>query len=255
MNHQKRSIYLESIFTHYHRRELVHPDPLEFLYRYPQVRDREVVGLVAASLAYGTVKQILSSVSFILDFMGETPGNFLEETTDQKFKKYLGTFKHRWHTADDLAGLLTAIKSVLKNHGSLNALFLKGYDESHPDIFESLCCFVETLRAYSPHMRKNLLPLPQRGSACKRLLMYLRWMVRCDEVDPGGWKNISPAKLIVPLDTHMHTKCLELGFTKSKQANLKTAREVTNHFRKIAPTDPVKYDFCLTRPGIRKEKF
>ena len=82
--------------------------------------------------------------------------------------------------------------------------------------------------------------------------MFLRWMVRKDAIDPGGWDQISPSKLIVPIDTHMHQVGLKLGFTKRKQANLTTALEVTSAFSKFSPDDPVKYDFSLTRVGILK---
>ncbi|MCD6487215.1 MAG: TIGR02757 family protein, partial [Syntrophobacterales bacterium] len=99
----------------------------------------------------------------------------------------------------------------------------------------------------------SLLPSPAKGSACKRLNLFLRWMVRHDDVDPGGWDDISSSKLIIPLDTHMHRICLALGITKRKQADMKTALEITRSFQVMAPHDPVRYDFALTRLGIRKD--
>ena len=97
------------------------------------------------------------------------------------------------------------------------------------------------------------MPWPSRGSACKRLNLYLRWMIRSDEVDPGGWSGVHPRKLIVPLDTHMHRIGREWGFTRRKAADMKTALEITEAFRSINELDPVKYDFALTRTGIRKD--
>jgi len=94
--------------------------------------------------------------------------------------------------------------------------------------------------------------LPEKGSACKRMNLFLRWMVRKDRVDPGGWADVPVSKLIVPLDTHMHKISLQLGFTSKKQANLQAALEITNGFKKLVPEDPVKYDFSLTRFGIRE---
>jgi uncharacterized protein (TIGR02757 family) len=94
---------------------------------------------------------------------------------------------------------------------------------------------------------------PEKGSACKRIMLFLRWMIRNDEVDPGGWDKISPELLIVPLDTHMHTIGKILGFTERRNADMKTALEITRGFKKISARDPVKYDFCLTRFGIRRE--
>jgi uncharacterized protein (TIGR02757 family) len=96
-------------------------------------------------------------------------------------------------------------------------------------------------------------PSPVGGSACKRLNLFLRWMVRQDGVDPGGWDNVPQSKLIVPVDTHMHRICLRLGLTTRKQANMATALEITEGFRALAPDDPVRYDFSLTRLGIRRD--
>jgi len=97
----------------------------------------------------------------------------------------------------------------------------------------------------------HLLPLPRLGSACKRLNLFLRWMIRKDDVDPGGWENIPLSKLIIPLDTHMHKIGILTGLTSRKQANMRTAFEITDGFKKLVPEDPVKYDFSLTRIGIR----
>ena len=116
----------------------------------------------------------------------------------------------------------------------------------------ALAGFVQTLRKLAPNMRQNLLPSPSDGSACKRLWMYLRWMIRKDAVDPGGW-NLSPSKLIVPIDTHMFALGRNLKLTRRKQANLQTAIEMTKRFKQISLEDPVKYDFALTRLGIRAE--
>ena len=103
-------------------------------------------------------------------------------------------------------------------------------------------------------MRAGLLPSPSAGSACKRLNLFLRWMVRQDNVDPGGWDSVSPAKLIIPLDTHMHRIGRRLGLTPRRQADLRTAIEITEGFRGICPSDPVRYDFALTRLGIRRDE-
>jgi uncharacterized protein (TIGR02757 family) len=99
----------------------------------------------------------------------------------------------------------------------------------------------------------HLIALPEKGSACKRMNLFLRWMVRKDRVDPGGWHGVPVSKLIIPLDTHMHKISLKLGFTAKQQANMNTALEITTGFRQIIPGDPVKYDFVLTRFGIRDD--
>lgn len=112
---------------------------------------------------------------------------------------------------------------------------------------------IQKILSETPRDPGHLIAIPCRGSACKRLHLFLRWMIRKDRVDPGGWEDIHPAGLIVPLDVHMHRICVNLGMTERKQPNLKTALEVTAAFKTVAPNDPVRYDFVLSRFGIRKD--
>jgi uncharacterized protein (TIGR02757 family) len=191
---------LEEIYRRYNRRELVHPDPLEFLYNYDSLKDREVVGLIASSLAYGRVAQILKSVSLVLDKMGDSPYNFITTTGSREIAKIFAGFKHRFTTDSDLSYLLIGIKETLRQHGSLNKLFLAGYDKDDLTILPALSNFVSTLRKNAKIPSSYLIPSPQQGSACKRLNLFLRWMIRSDEVDPGGWRGIPAAKLLVPWD-------------------------------------------------------
>lgn len=244
---------LRRLYNSYNRREFVHPDPLEFLYAYPDLRDREIVGMVAASLAYGNVRQILRSVSLVLHPMGASPSRFLRHSTEESLRVTFGDFKHRFTTGDELAAMLVGIKRALEKHGSLEVCFCGGLEDCHDTIVPALSAFVRQLTAACPAAPASLLPLPERGSACKRLHLFLRWMVRRDEVDPGGWDTVTPEKLIVPLDTHMHRIALRLGLTSRKQADLRTACEITAAFRDLERVDPVRYDFCLTRLGIRND--
>lgn len=120
-------------------------------------------------------------------------------------------------------------------------------------VLPALDAFVTELTAVFEGKPVSLLPAPAKGSACKRLNLYLRWMVRKDNVDPGGWDGIPASRLVVPLDVHMHRISSSLGLTARKAADIKTAIEITRAFRKISPEDPVRYDFCLTRLGIRDD--
>lgn len=241
---------LEELYSKYNRREYIHPDPLEFLYRYEEPADREIAGLVAASLAYGRVAQILRSVSFVLDRMPR-PARFLRDSTKRSLARRFAGFRHRFTTAEELADMLTGAKRVLETHGTLGAFFAKGMRAEDETIKAVLCRFSEALRCGTAF--NSLLPCPEKGSACKRLCLYLRWMVRKDDVDPGGWKGIPTSTLLVPLDTHMHRIALALGLTRRRQADMHTALEVTRAFRRITPDDPAKYDFALTRLGIRDD--
>lgn len=243
---------LEKLYRRYNRREFVCPDPVEFLYRYDNQQDREIAGLIASSLAYGRVLQIIKSVDFVLKRLG-SPSGFLHRSSRRSLQKAFSDFKHRFTTGEDLSDMLFGMKRVLENHGSLLACFVSGLKTQHQTVLPALSCFVKELKSEAQCGNNHLLPSPEGGSACKRLNLFLRWMVRRDEIDPGGWKEVPSSKLIVPLDTHMHRICLTLKLTKRKQADGKAAIEITDSFRQISPTDPVRYDFSLTRLGIRKD--
>ncbi|MBW2647098.1 MAG: TIGR02757 family protein, partial [Deltaproteobacteria bacterium] len=142
---------------------------------------------------------------------------------------------------------------VIERYESLHACFTAYLDENDDTVFPALSGFVKELTTGTNGRRNSLLPSPMLGSACKRLHLFLRWMVRQDDVDPGGWDTVSTSKLVIPLDTHMHRICLALRLTQRKQADMRTAAEITAAFRTITPEDPVKYDFALTRLGIRND--
>jgi len=238
------------LYALYNRREFVRPDPLEFLYRYEDPADREIVGLVASSLAYGRVLQINRSIEGVLSRMTPSPSRFIRNVSPESLGRTFSTFRHRFTTGDEMATMLLGVKNVVVKYGSLHACFSSVLERGAQTVAPALACFVEELSTGAPGCRSSLLPSPLKGSACKRLHLFLRWMVRSDDIDPGGWDNIPPSALIIPLDTHMHRVCLGLGLTRRRQANMKTALEVTNSFRKMVPDDPVRYDFILTRPGI-----
>ena len=244
---------LEELYHAYNDREFVHPDPLEFLYDYDDPLDREIAGLVASSLAYGNVKQILGSVSCVLECMG-SPRGFLEDASRDVLRDIYDGFKHRWTTDDGLVDLLLGAKGVVERYGSLQRCFMDGLESGHETVLTAMCRFTDELRLDMRGERNSLLPSPEKGSACKRLNLFLRWMVRRDAVDPGGWERVAADKLLVPLDVHMHRICRGLGLTERRQANMRTAREITDGFAKVAPEDPVRYDFALTRLGIREDE-
>ena len=212
-----------------------------------------MVALIASSLAYGRVAQILKSVSTILEIMSPSPCRFLKEISNKKLMNSFTGFKHRFTTGEDISCMLLAVKRMIEEDGSLLNAFASGYRESDENILPALSSFVRRLVHESGGKKNSLIPLPDRGSACKRLILFLRWMVRKDRVDPGGWDIISPSKLTIPLDTHMYSICTGLEMTCRKQADMRTALEITGAFKKIIPEDPVEYDFSITRLGIRKE--
>jgi uncharacterized protein (TIGR02757 family) len=238
------------LYETYNHRQYVHPDPVEFLYDYALPEEREIVGFLASALAYGRVRQINNSVSRVLQVMGASPLHFLLHTSRGSIRKLFADFSHRFATGDNLAALLSGAGSLVARHGSLQAAFLDGYSEKDDNVLPALSNFANAIVAVAPDDPGHLLPLPARGSACKRLNLFLRWMVRQDAVDPGGWYQIPTSHLIIPLDTHMHRLGLKLGFTHRKQGNMITALEVTEGFKAMSPHDPVRYDFILTRLGV-----
>ena len=249
MNTIKLKAFLEGLYYVYARRKVINPDPLYFLYGYEDVRDREIAGLVASSLAYGRVAQIMRSVERVLACLTKNPHEFLRRNKDSHIVPE--TFKHRFTTAEDMNNLLANITGILREYGSLENFAGECLKVSGGNIFSGMDRFSEMLSRGKAEGAFSLVTSPKDGSACKRLFLYLKWLVRSDDVDPGGWNVITPRELVVPTDTHMHRIAGLLGLTHRKSADLRTAIEITEGFREICPEDPAKYDFVLTRFGIR----
>lgn len=239
---------LDALYARLNQRAFVSPDPLEVVYRYEDAGDREVAGLIAAGLAYGRVAQILRNLHGLLDVLGPAPAARIRREGGGALAS-MPEFRHRWTDAQEMGGFLDAIQHALKQHGSLEACFLAHCETNAPHTLGALEGFARELRGGGPPT--SLLSAPEKGSACKRLHLYLRWMVRRDDVDPGCWTGVPPRLLLIPLDTHMHRLARGLCLTKRTQANLATTIEITEAFRRINPEDPLKYDFALTRLGIR----
>lgn len=248
---------LERLYAKYNHRSLIKPDPLQFIYNYSDRKDMEIAGLLSANLAYGRVEQIQNSLTRLFGLIGESPYKLVMHFNDGGREKLQG-FKHRFNTGNDIADLLDLLKIILKEYGGIEQYFLQGFDDSHENVIPALSAFCDSLLKIHSSEHKGkinrgleyLLVSPSRGSACKRMNLYLRWMIRSDEVDAGIWNSIDKSKLIVPIDVHMGRLCRFLGFHSNNTISLKTAIQVTKHFAEIEPSDPAKYDFALSRIGI-----
>lgn len=240
---------LEALYRRYNRRRYVCPDPLEFVWEYDDPADREIVALIASALAYGRVVTIKENVAKVLAILGDRPAERLPNARRGELRRKLEGFRHRFASGDAVADLLDGAREMIRSAGSLQTAFLEGCGPDDADVLPALEKFC--LRLISKGEPGHLVPIPSRGSACKRMHLFLRWMVRRDAVDPGGWDAVSPALLLVPLDVHMHRICTRLGLTSRKAADLRTVREITAGFARWVPDDPVRYDFVLTRFGIR----
>lgn len=242
--------YLEGIYRKFNRPEFIHPDPLEFVYRYKAPRDRETAGFIAAALAYGNVRQILKSVEKVLLPMGHSPASWLLKTGEKEITRTFSAFRHRFTSGAEMSVFLLNMKAALERSGSLEEFFLKHYRPGDETVAESVYSFVNAFN--SKACAPTLTPCPEKKSSFKRLNLFLRWMARSDAVDPGVWKGVPASKLIVPLDTHMFRVARELGLTARNGTSMRTALEITAGFKRVVPADPVRYDFALTRAGIRK---
>jgi uncharacterized protein (TIGR02757 family) len=243
----------DGLYEKYNHHELIKPDPLQFVYEYANPADMEIAGFLAASLAYGRVEQIENSVRNLLGRLGKNPYEFVVNFQNRDRVKFAG-FKHRFNTGDDIADLILLFQKVITESGSIEKYFVKFYDEGDENIIPALSGFCETLLNLKSggvsQGLKFLLAGPNLGGVAKRLNMFLRWMVRGDDVDAGLWRAIDKSKLIMPVDVHIGRLTRILGFHKNKNITLKTAVEITRRFAEIEPADPVKYDFALSRIGI-----
>jgi uncharacterized protein (TIGR02757 family) len=244
-------LYFEMLYDTYNRRHYIHPDPLEIVLEYPHPGDQEIAGFICSLFAIGRVEAIVDTVRTVCRLLGE-PRRALLESSESDLERLTVGFVYRFYRQEHLAGLLIALSRILKKHDSLERLYMRNISSHDPTCFTALDGFVSEIYKAAPYVPK-MIPVPSRGSSCKRLLLYLRWMVRKDLVDPGPWREVSPASLLVPVDVHMHRLARLFGITKRKSADMKTSREITAFFRQITPLDPVRYDFALTRFGIHPD--
>jgi len=235
-------------------------DPVHIVRRYPEPEDREIVGFCSAGLAFGRVASVLHSIELLMAIMGPRPAVFVREFDPKKDVARLLPLVHRWVGGQDLAALVLILQRMLRESGSIENFLLEGDDPSASDIGPALEAFstralATDLRSVYGRVPKRpgvacFFPRPSAGSACKRLNLFLRWMVRTDAIDMGVWKGVSPARLIVPLDTHVIRlgQCLRL--TRYKSPGWKMAAEITASLRAIDPGDPVRFDFSLCHLGM-----
>jgi len=228
----------------------IEPDPLQLVLRYDDPLDQEVAGLIAAAFAYGRAETIVANIGVVLARMTPSPYHYLSTFKRSEALKRFAGFAHRFHKTPDLVAFLALLADVIKRHGSLGALFEECYDGADSDIGPSLTRFVTAIRKQSDASICYLLTSPDDGSACKRMNLYLRWMVRRTAPDLGLWPFVDPSKLLMPLDTHVHRIATFLGLSDRKSADWKAARALTDRLASFDATDPVRYDFALCRLGI-----
>ena len=263
MSGQKRSNIkkaLDSFYREYDFKGRLMHDPIEFPHRYSDPGDIEAAGFIASSLAYGKVGLFKPVIEKVLEPCGKHPAEFLVNFSIKRDAGYLKGIRYRFNREEDILSFVYILSCVLKEWGTLRKLFTHFYKDEDKDIRKALTGLVDHLHnidtsivygtGTKPNGLKQLLPSPRKGSACKRMNLFLRWMVRSKDIDFGIWDNIPPNKLIIPLDTHIAriSKCL--GLSQRASADWKMAEEITASLREFDPADPLKYDFALCHHGI-----
>jgi uncharacterized protein (TIGR02757 family) len=238
-------------------------DPLSFCHRYPDPADQEIAAVIASSFAYGSIVIILRTLEAIFAELGRSPRKYVENFDPLAGLRTFSRFKHRFNDGRDLCALLWGMRQMVEQAGSIRSFFMRGYDPADDDVTGSLNRYsaatlsLDFTKVFGTHHIPTdsyfpfLFPAPASGSACKRLCMMLRWLVRpADGIDLGLWDEVSPAQLIIPVDTHICRISRYLGLTCRKSADWRMAQEITANLRLFDPTDPVKYDFSLAHLGI-----
>ncbi len=236
-------------------------DPVHLVRRFRRADDREIVGFCAAALAFGRVASVLHSIEALLNVMGPHPAAYVRAFQPGRDGHRLEPLVHRWIRGRDLMALIVILQRMLQEAGSIEGFFVAGDDAVHADVSLALDSFSQRaldtdLRcAYGAHRPARagvcyFFPRPSAGSACKRLNLFLRWMVRQDAIDLGVWSRVSPSRLVVPLDTHVIRLGRCLGLTRYASPGWKMAADITASLRRMDPADPVKYDFSLCHVGM-----
>jgi uncharacterized protein (TIGR02757 family) len=237
------------------------PDPLQFPHLFRDEKNIEVMAFIASVFAYGNVKQIINSLNKFLVICERKPYHFIKNYSINK-SKLQESFIHRFYTGQDINQLFHLLNLAYQDFGSLQKLLLSGYHQDNINVKNAITNFNKNFLITAQKEFKTLsrgiifmFPLPEKGSACKRVNLFLRWMVRKDELDFGLWNEIPTSKLIIPVDTHIARICKQLKLTKRKNVSWRMAEEITSNLKKLDPDDPVKYDFAICHIGMRKLDF
>jgi uncharacterized protein (TIGR02757 family) len=255
--------HLDNFLDHFPREKHLSNDPVQFVHRYDNPRDREIAGLIASVFAYGNVKSVLRTVDSALSYLGPAPAQTIASFDIRRDSRRLRGFYHRFNTSRDLGVLFWIIRRTLEEYGSLEAAFTSALSSNHNDVTQALESFCAILLGFGHEelyprgeLKKRIgvrffFPRPSEGSACKRMNLYLRWMVRPEDgIDCGVWKGVATRQLVIPLDTHIARISSYIGLTALRSPGWSMALDITNSLRTLHPEDPLRYDFALCHLGI-----
>ncbi len=228
----KNSIQLKEKLEYHYKafdKSQISPDPLQFLHLFEDPKDIEVMGFIASVFAYGNVKQIINTLSKIVAASENNPYIFVKNFNRNIDAKKIKGIKHRFYSEKDILDFFSILNKIYNEFGSLKNLFLKYYDKDEANLKNSVSKFSNHFLESEKKRNKTgklslgfkfMFPLPEKGSACKRTNLFLRWMIRKDELDFGIWNEIPPNKLLIPVDTHVAKICKKLKLTKQKKCKL-----------------------------------
>lgn len=266
--------FLEQIVKKYNRRDYLDTDPVSIVHKIKGEKSRETAAFISSVFAFGNVKTIKATILKVLHPMDNNVYDFIKHYEKLQHESLLNSKKsqrsklylfqgigHRFIKGNDISCLVNTLHFVLKEYGSIENLFMQYFTKEN-NLRKSLKVFTKNIREiycrnnsdFCERTLRFMLPSPEKGSACKRMNLFLRWMVRKDEIDFGIWKGIKKNELIIPLDTHIARLSKSLGFTKRKTLGWNMANEITENLKKFDPLDPLKYDFALTRIGMLKSR-
>jgi len=256
---------LKKLLEHHYKafdRSKIEPDPLQFPHRYTNEKDIEISAFIASIFAYGTVTQINKTLNLIFSQMENSPLEYLTSKKISDIQNSFKSIKHRFYTSEDIICLFNFLRDIYLRNESIKSIFLNAYkqDENIRDAINSFSKYsiMNLIRLNNnrlTHGLKFMFPLPEKGSACKRMNLFLRWMVRKDELDFGLWSEIPTSHLVIPVDTHIFQIAQKLNLTTQTSVSWKMASEITENLKVFDKNDPVKYDFALCHIGIRKLSF
>ncbi len=246
---------LERLYREFDYGSRIERDAIQFPLRYPDPRDRELVALLTACLAYGRVDLFGRALDRVLAVMGPSPATFAAAFDPVRQAHVFDDFLYRFNRPRDVVAFCTAARDVLARWGTLEKCFLAGDPDERGPIRPALEAFARAfldadVRGVFPRGRlsrgyRHLFPLPSAGGPCKRLHLFLRWMVRREPPDFGLWTSVSPARLLIPVDTHVENMSRAIGLTRRKSRTWKMAEDITARLALVDAADPVKYDFAL----------
>lgn len=254
---KKLKVFLDEQVERFNEPGFIAADPLSIPHQFTLQQDQEIMGFWVSILAWGQRKTIINNALRLIDLMDGEPYHFIINHQEQDRERF-ADFKHRTFQYTDTLYFLEFLQWYYQRHDSLENAFARFVSDKDETTENALQGFHELFFSLpdAPRRTRKHIATPARNSACKRLNMFLRWMVRNDDkgVDFGLWHNIKPSQLMMPLDVHVERIARRLGLVERKQRDWKTVVELTNNLRKLDPADPVKYDFALFGLGVLEKE-